>query len=256
MYVYYLLTYTIKIMIYNMTKYATSSLYNTLVNNENMLKGGGSSQENMESLFRLMSEKKQFLLLTFANLIIQLGITYYVMEKYAVSFTRTQMSWLFIGLVIIILLIIFLPMHFFIKFILFSIFSIIFGLILSSKMKLGKDIINFAILGTIAIYGTMFMMGLFLLFTGIQLSFQFGLTLFYILLLLILFEIMTYFLGTFSVWQKLFSIIGLILFSMYILYDTNHILRRNYYGDFITASLDYYIDILNVFLSLVNISTN
>ena len=59
-----------------MTKYASSSLYNTLFNKESMLKGG--SRENMESLFRLMSEKKQFLLLTFANLIIQLGITYYL----------------------------------------------------------------------------------------------------------------------------------------------------------------------------------
>ena len=238
-----------------MTKYASSSLYNTLFNKESMLKGG--SRENMESLFRLMSEKKQFLLLTFANLIIQLGITYYVMEKYTVSFTSAQMILIFISLVIIILLIIFFPMHSFMKFILFAIFSIIFGLILSSKMKqLGKDIINFAIIGTIGIYGTMFLMGLFLLFSGIQLSLQFGLMLFYIILLLILFEIMTYFLGTFSVWQKSFSMIGLILFSIYILYDTNHILKRNYYGDFITASMDYYLDILNVFLSLVNVSTN
>jgi len=102
----------------------------------------------------------------------------------------------------------------------------------------------------------MFLIGLFLLMTGIQLSYQFGLALFYILFALILFEIITYFMGTASLLHKTFGAIGLILFSFYIIYDTNHILQRNYYGDFITASMDYYLDILNVFTSLINLTSN
>ena len=62
------------------------------------------------------------------------------------------------------------------------------------------------------------------------------------------------FTGTFNMLQKAFSFIGLIIFSIYIIYDTNSILQRNYYGDFITASLDYYLDIINIFLDIVNIN--
>ena len=40
--------------------------------------------------------------------------------------------------------------------------------------------------------------------------------------------------------------------SLFIIYDTNIILQRNYEGDFITASIDYYLDILNIFISLIN----
>jgi len=49
------------------------------------------------------------------------------------------------------------------------------------------------------------------------------------------------------------SVFSLLLFSMYIIYDTNAILQRNYYGDFIRASLDYYLDVLNIFVDLINI---
>ena len=51
-------------------------------------------------------------------------------------------------------------------------------------------------------------------------------------------------------------IISLFLFALYILYDTNHILQRNYYGDFITASLDYYLDIINIFVNLFSLNNN
>ena len=36
------------------------------------------------------------------------------------------------------------------------------------------------------------------------------------------------------------------------MYDTNSILQRNYNGDFITASLDYYLDIINIFSGLLS----
>jgi FtsH-binding integral membrane protein len=51
----------------------------------------------------------------------------------------------------------------------------------------------------------------------------------------------------FSPTNSILTTIGIVLFSIYIIYDTNNILQKNYYGDFITASLDYYLDILNLF---------
>ena len=92
-----------------------------------------------------------------------------------------------------------------------------------------------------------------MLMTGIQLSYKFGLILFFSLLILIFFEIISFIIGTASLWHKILSIIGLFIFSIYIIYDTNNILQRNYYGDFITASMDYYLDILNLFVYLLDL---
>ena len=76
--------------------------------------------------------------------------------------------------------------------------------------------------------------------------------LFYALLILILFKIMQMFIPTSSLTKKIAIIFSLLLFSVYVIYDTNSILQRNYYGDFITASLDYYLDILNIFANLLS----
>jgi FtsH-binding integral membrane protein len=52
---------------------------------------------------------------------------------------------------------------------------------------------------------------------------------------------------------KYLSVFTIFLFSVFIIYDTNIILQRDYSGDFITASIDYYLDILNIFINLINI---
>ena len=235
-----------------MTQYATSSLYNLFNRNPRKMKGG--SVNNMSSVFQLMSDKKQFLLLTFANLIVQLGITYYFMEKYTIKYTGWERFGLFILVLVIMSIMIMVPMPAWGKFILFSVLSTIFGLYLSViKVVVAPNIINVAIVGTIAIYVTMLLIGLFMVFTGIQLSYKYGLILYYSLFALILFEVITLVMGTAALWHRVFAAIGLVLFSFYIIYDTNNILRRDYYGDFITASLDYYLDILNIFTNFVDL---
>ena len=55
----------------------------------------------------------------------------------------------------------------------------------------------------------------------------------------------------FSVAQKGIAIAGLIIFSIYIVYDTNIILQRDSEIDFITASINYYLDIINIFNDLL-----
>jgi FtsH-binding integral membrane protein len=68
--------------------------------------------------------------------------------------------------------------------------------------------------------------------------------------------LVTLFTGAISGFYKLLSIVSILLFSMFIIYDTNVILQRNYVGDFITASLDYYLDIINIFINLLNFNNN
>jgi len=76
--------------------------------------------------------------------------------------------------------------------------------------------------------------------------------LFYFLLFLLLIRITQLFIPSSSLTKKIITICSLMLFSVYIVYDTNSILQRNYYGDFITASMDYYLDIINIFVNLLS----
>jgi FtsH-binding integral membrane protein len=53
--------------------------------------------------------------------------------------------------------------------------------------------------------------------------------------------------------SKGLAIFGLGLFSLFVIYDTNQIMQRDYFGDFITASLDYYLEIINIFVKLIRV---
>jgi FtsH-binding integral membrane protein len=145
------------------------------------------------------------------------------------------------------------PMPSVVKFILFSIFSSLFGIILSCiKSSFDNNVIETAIVGTMSIFGFMVMLGVALIMFGINLGNKIALFLLVALLLLIIARIVSLFMNTYSLMSRTFAMIGLVLFSLYIIYDTNHILQREYYGDFITASMDYYLDILNVFVNLLS----
>jgi FtsH-binding integral membrane protein len=147
----------------------------------------------------------------------------------------------------------------FIKFILFSIFSLLFGLFLSGLNKkrfINQDVIQIALLGTLSIFGLMFFIGALLIAFGIQLGVKFATGLYFSLLFLLIIRLITLFSSSLSGFSQFFSVVGILLFSLYVLYDTNNILQRNYSGDFITASLDYYLDIINIFVNLINYNNN
>jgi FtsH-binding integral membrane protein len=170
--------------------------------------------------------------------------------------TKTKNNyWLLIfSIFAILLVLIFIPMPTYVKACLFLAFSYSLGLLLSNiKTEKNEKQINLAIEGTLSIFGAMLLVGLGLLAGGIKLGYKFGLFLFIALLLLIITRLITRFSDSLSSMQLGLSITGIVLFSLYLIYDTNVIFRRDYYGDFITASLDYYLDILNIFLNLLNI---
>jgi FtsH-binding integral membrane protein len=225
----------------------------------NSQKGGASSSRNLTSL---LFEKRDLLVKTFANLIVQLGITYYAMEKFSEEKDKDKKSKNVTILVIIylfafIIILGFIPMPTWLKLILFCGFSYGAGYILSSlKIVAGEEVIHTAILGTMSIFGIMFALGLFMLLSGIKLGFRTGLILFYSLLFLILARLFNYFTAQSSEFAKGLTMFGLLLFSVYIIYDTNTILQKNYYGDFITASIDYYLDIINIFTKLVSLNND
>jgi modulator of FtsH protease len=83
---------------------------------------------------------------------------------------------------------------------------------------------------------------------------MFGLSLFFALLFLLIISIVQFFIIQSSFLYKILVICSLMLFSVYIVYDTNSILQRDYGGDFISASLAYYLDIINIFSNLLSVS--
>ena len=240
---------------------ANSSLYNTFFSkNGNKRQKGGAKSNVTELLY----EKKSLLVKTFANLIVQLGITYYVMEKTPANKNNNannnnnSIIYLYLfGGIFLLLFMSFVPMPSWMKFIIFCVFSYMTGLLLSLlKLFASNDVINMAMQGTISIFAVMFAFGIGLIVSGIKLGIKTALLLLGSLLTLILLRIVFWFSGASSTMNKMLTFLGLILFSAYIVYDTNSILQREYYGDFITASLDYYLDIINIFVKLVSLEGN
>lgn len=204
----------------------------------------------MSKLLDLMYQKRIFLMLVFANLFIQLSISYYVM----IHTNKLPIGhwYLFTIQMFIILLLTMIPMPSFMKFILFSIFSYTFGLSLSHyKEIVDERVIHIAMKGTLSFFGLMMGVGIALMLGGIHLGQHFGGFLFWSLVLLIILRIISIVGHGLSMLHKALTFAGIILFSMFIMYDTQKILSQNYNGDFISASMDYYLDIINIFVSLL-----
>jgi FtsH-binding integral membrane protein len=231
-----------------------SSLYNRLFQPSSLI-GGKAKNVN---IFNILFQKKELLIMIFANLIVQFGITYYVFLKTNASkITGTNKVFIIIGVFALLIVIGLVPMPNWLKIILFCLFSYLQGLFLSSiKTVANQQMIQTAIVGAISVFALMFAFGLGLLTFGVALTSRFGLFLSVALLVLIIVQIVSIFAGTMPTAQKILAFISLIVFSIYVIYDTNRILQRNYYGDFITASMDYYLDILNIVLDILTLNTN
>ena len=239
---------------------ANSSIYNRLFNS-NVMKGGSSvsgtsiKSFNGPKLWNLIYKKKEFLILVFANLIAQLGITYYVMNK--TDNPKIGFWPLFAIQIMIIFILALIPMPPILKFLIFGVFSYTFGLLMSHlKERYDPALINIAILGALSIFGVMLAAGVTLVGFGQYLGYQFGAFLFWAGLALIIARLVNMVGPQLSSAKKVLAYVGLGLFSLFVVYDTNQILSRDYYGDFITASMDYYLDILNLFTNMLNINDN
>ncbi len=225
--------------------YATSNLYNTVFGVKNIMHGGNA-------IFQIIKEKRVFLFKVFLNLLVQLAITYFVMTN---TFLPIQWWIAALALFVILVIIAFVPMPMYIKFLLFSIFSFCMGVLLSQGIKgVDPSAIQFALIGVACIFVAMLLAGVILLMLGIKLGYY----TFVFLSVGLLFAILLSVLKLFKVFAIHINQVGLsisiiILFSIYIIYNTQQILRRDYAGDFITASMDYYLDIINIFIRLLDL---
>jgi len=214
---------------------------------------------NFSQLFKLLYVKKFFFMLILINLLIQVAITYYV----HINFNRVELTkdntirrLLIIGAHILsfvfIIILDVVPMPIWLKFILFSLFSVTMGIILEDiKPFVDEETIRTAFIGSISIFVSMLAFGLTLIGSAIILPYKFGLGLFFALLVLLIGSIVQYFIYLSSILKKTLLGFTLLLFSVYVVYTTNIILQRDYSGDVITASLDYYLELFNICMALL-----
>jgi FtsH-binding integral membrane protein len=223
--------------------------------NTSSIQKGGSHL----ALTGLANVKLWFLLYVFCTLIFQLLLTFGVVthfsaNSYVVERVKRLYWFIFVLQLGIITYLVIVPMHPIIKFLLLSIFAILTGFaLLVIANKFPQSIINSILLGTIAIFTVFVIFGIILFSLGINLGWM-GYILLFLLIALIIVRIVESYMIDSSNLHRTLAGFSLMLFSLFIMYDTNKILLREYNGDFVTAALDYFLDILNVFLSIMNFS--
>jgi modulator of FtsH protease len=209
---------------------------------------------NLKGLFDVMNKKKDFFLKIFSNLIFQILVTFVIFYNVKTDMLNNNLILLSLILVQfgIIFVFSFLNLSQFMKFLLMTLFSSIWGFIfISLKNHVPPEVIKTAIYGALGIFVGFFIFGLLLYAFGVYLDFRFGLILLGLLLLLIITNIVLFIMNKYNGAHKFMAIISIILFSLFIIYDTNNILyddSKNAIG----ASMNYYLDIINIFLNIVS----
>lgn len=185
-----------------------------------------------------LQAKAPFMSAVFANLIFQGLVTYQSAKtvidspSYSDYMARNTLFNLLL-LLGLFLVLVFAKLSLPFKFGLFTMISILMGAYLSPQANIKE-----ALLEVVTIFIGMFILGLLSVQFGFDLR-PLGILLFFGLLALILTRL-------FSPGEKKYAKIGSLLFALFVVFDTNNILKKNYGGDFIDASLDYFLDILNL----------
>lgn len=186
------------------------------------------------------------------TLIIQLVITFLVMKNTDIDMSTFQLVMATIGMIVLFLIIMLSSLPIYIKFFIFSIISVVTGMMLS---KVKNENVNRAIWGTIGIFASMFILGLFLAVSGYNLSFL-GIFLFVALSVLVIVQIVSIFYPMSDNMTKIWTYIGLTLFSFYVIYDINVIKVKKPFGDdYVASSIGLYLDFINIFANLLRLGS-
>lgn len=194
--------------------------------------------------------KELFMSKVLGNLILQSFLAYnsakYVMDNQEVedSVLRNQL-FIAISSLAILLVLIFARLGTPIKFVLFTIFSTLIGALLSSVKTMDREKVKEALAATVGIFVVMLVAGL--LSTRLNIDFvPIALALFVIYLVTLFASLLRY--NT----SKIFVPI----FALFVLIETNLMMRKNYQGDFVNGSLSYFTDIVNLFINLLQSMNN
>lgn len=221
------------------------------------------------TLSKLVKGREKFLLSVYAILVVQLIVTFVLVRSFQNSpkiLEATKRYSLLFGLasigVVIIMGFRFPPM---IKFLLFTILSVIIALFLSAiTSRVSNELVNQALASTVGIFVALSVFALVLSSFGIHLGWM-GVYLFAALIGLVVVSLVFLLYNMFNTDQekssnkrfhKMLVVFGMVLFSMFVVYDTNMVLQRNYVGGPIEAAEDFYLTFINLFTRTLYLESN
>jgi FtsH-binding integral membrane protein len=184
----------------------------------------------------------------FGHLIFQIFVAYRAAEATTRNMNLksvAESNRLFLGLASLILIVFMslVPLPIPVKVAVFSIISFLGGMSLHNIPNLQE-----ALLEVIGIFILMFAVGVITVQMGFKLNIL-GNVLFFSLLAVLIARIINTFRTpspTRARNNKAYTKILTLIFVLFVVYDTNMILQRNYGGNFVNASLDYFLDIINL----------
>lgn len=185
-----------------------------------------------------IQSKLPFISSTLGNLIFQLFVMYRTTEItldniQLKTMVDTNNATLIISNLALFFTLIFTRFSVPLKLLIFTVMSIITGMLIHKITDIKE-----ALLEAVGIFVCMLFAGVITVKLGYNLK-VLGMVLFFILLTLIFLRIV-------SPHKKEYTKIGMSIFALFVVYDTNQILQRNYSGNFVNASLDYFTDIVNL----------
>jgi protein lifeguard len=218
----------------------------------------------LENFSKIIHQKKNLLKCIFTTLLCQLIATSLVFTIiYKSEFSNRQSNklsllysllFLFFGIILIFFMTS-VHMTFTQRLLLFTLFSVLQGLFLGFALRyISPNAIMSALLFTVILFFMMLIFGFILVYFQVDLSWL-GIILFFFLLGLITLRIVSFFSPYSKGRDKILTTFALLLFSVYIIYDTNTILLRydsiKYERDCVLGALDYYLDIINIFVNSI-----
>lgn len=202
---------------------------------------------------QLLQQNGAFLSKLLATLTIQAVITFGVMEycrSKNITLGILPVILCFILLLALLAVIMLTSLPIYAKFLIFTAISIIVGVTLSNN-SVSDDSIKRAIWGAVGVFVATFLIGVCLAVMGVDLS-VFGILLLVLLGVLIIGQLLMYFYPVSDTTSKAWVYFGLILFGVYVIYDINVILKHRPFGDdYVTSSVNLYLDFINIFISLL-----
>jgi FtsH-binding integral membrane protein len=203
---------------------------------------------------QLLQQNATFLAKLLATLTIQALITFAVMEycrSKNITLGILPLILCFILLLALLAVVMLASLPIYAKFLIFTVISIIIGATLSTN-NVSDANIKRAIWGAVGVFTATFLIGMCLAVMGVDLS-VFGILLLILLGSLIVGQLLMYFYPVSDTVSKAWIYFGLVLFGIYVIYDINVILKHRPFGDdYVTSSVNLYLDFINIFVSLLS----
>lgn len=221
------------------------------------------------SFIKLLKQKQGFLTAVYLTLVVQLVITFAIVYKFREHPTLSKATkqsffvylFLTIGIILLLTMFNFPP---WVRMLLFTVFSVVIGGMLhNASAKVPAALVTQALSGAIGIFLGMTVFAFVLAGLGVDLAWM-GIVLFAGLIGLLIAYIIMWLADKrrdpetkkMTPLYRTILTIGLALFAIYIIYETNIMLQKNYNQDFISAAIDLYLDFVNVFSHLLALESD